>query len=503
MTTIRLFGVQDKFKKTINTNAEKLAELILDHCLSYYIHQSAPEIIVSDSSGVTVRLSELYKEKDYAIETQTMNVRDQEFTVDHLLTKVNKSKSSAKVAFCANSREVITEPFLKDIKLVDGSNQYYSYVAYVSSSLFDETVESDRSGFTIPDNVDVLEPETISMSEIKNELTKKSKAYLSDIIKSYNESRERRLNTFVSENKEFAYVRDNYPDIVERINPDMSEQELYATMNSAYAELESKYVFDFKNILSHSLDWDSDDERTKIFENMSKAQHAVLAKYMSHRKYIINFFEKSLNSYWAEEDEKEKYVKECVIHDILMPRHYSNHKLTLDNCNLWILDDRLNYYSFTSSHSDRELRCFTDSDSEKRPDVCIFSDKRDDQIHSVTVVELKRPGRTDAEVLEQVMFYIEELRNHTVSDYNGRTVKVADDSIFHCYILCDIEESTLGKMLEHQDFTRMYDGRSYYRWYGNLKAHIEVVDFDHLLSDVKVRNKIFFQLLEETESNGV
>lgn len=502
-TTIKLFGIREKLKKTIQTNAEKMAEMILDHCLSYYIRDVAPDIVVSDSTGLTVHLSQLYDEKNYAVETQTMSIGDQKFTVDHLLTKVNKTKSSAKVSFCANSREVKTEPILKDVKLADGDNQYYSYIAYVSGDLFNETVESDRSGFAIPDNPDILEPDKISMMKIKEELTDLSKTYLAEIIRSYNDSCKKRLDKFVSDNKEFKYVRENCPDIIDKINPDMSEEELYTTLNCAYAELESKYVFDFKRVLSQSMKWDSDDERIKIFEKMSRAQHAALAKYMSHRKYIINYFEQSLQSYWSEEDEKEKYVKECVIHDIFMPRHYYNHKLTLDNCNLWILDDRLNYYSFTSSHSDRELKCYTDSSSDKRPDLCIFSDKRDDQIHSITVVELKRPGRTDSEVLDQIMFYIEELKKHTITDYNGRRIKVADDSIFHCYILCDIEEATLGKKLENQDFTRMYDGRSYYRWYGNLKAHIEVIDFEHLLNDVRLRNKLFFQILEDTDFNDI
>ena len=500
ITTIKLYSVRENFRKGTSTNVDRLADIVLDHCISYYIQGVKPDITITDSSGVHVSLRQLYCERNYNVKTEELTVRGQQFTVNHLLKEECKSKSVAKLSYCANSREVISESILKDVKLVDGNNQYYSYTAYVSGELLNQSVTSDRSGFNIPENIDITDPDVVSMAEIKDVLITNSLSFLSPILNEYRIECEKHLEEFISNNQEFDYVRKNYPKIIDEITPDMSESELYSVMNKGYAILESNYVFDVKKVLNQSLDWGSDDERTEIFEKMSEAQHAALAKYMSHRKYIINILEKSLNSYWSESDGKEKYVKENIIHDIFMPRHLNNHKLTLDNCNLWLLDDRLNYYSFTSSHSDTCLKSFTDSDKDDRPDVCIFSDKRNGVISAVTIIEFKRPERTDMDVLKQIMYYINELKDHTISDYNGRTVKIADGAIFHCYILCDIDENSLGKLLENMDFFRLYDGRSYYRWYSNLKAHIEVIDFDHLLKDVKIRNKIFFQILDETES---
>ena len=86
-------------------------------------------------------------------------------------------------------------------------------------------------------------------------------------------------------------------------------------------------------------------------------------------------------------------------------------------------------------------------------------------------------------------------RNGELKDYHGRPAKVADDVVFYCYVLCDIDEKRYGEYLEDEEFSRIYSGRSYYRWFPKISAHIEFIDFDHLLNDTKVRNAIFFNLL--------
>lgn len=75
--------------------------------------------------------------------------------------------------------------------------------------------------------------------------------------------------------------------------------------------------------------------------------------------------------------------------------------------------------------------------------------------------------------------------------------------MFYCYVLCDIDEKRYGEYLQGEEFSRIYSGRSYYRWYSNYSAHIEFIDFDHLLNDTKVRNSIFFNLLDGKNPNDL
>ena len=91
--------------------------------------------------------------------------------------------------------------------------------------------------------------------------------------------------------------------------------------------------------------------------------------------------------------------------------------------------------------------------------------------------------------------YVKRIKNGELKDYHGRPAKVADDVVFYCYVLCDIDEKRYGEYLEDEEFSRIYSGRSYYRWFSKISAHIEFIDFDHLLNDTKVRNAIFFNLL--------
>lgn len=216
---------------------------------------------------------------------------------------------------------------------------------------------------------------------------------------------------------------------------------------------------------------------------------------MSHRKYIIDLFEKQLRIY-QDADGKMKYAEEDKIHDILMPMKTVSDKMTFTNCNMWMIDERLNYFAYTAAaYSDKKFKSFLKVDDDRRPDICIFSDKRGDQIHAVTIIELKRPDRTDKDVLEQVKDYVKGIKNGELKDYHGRPAKVSDDVVFYCYVLCDIDEKRYGEYLEDEEFSRIYSGRSYYRWFPKISAHIEFIDFDHLLNDTKVRNAIFFNLL--------
>ena len=375
-TTVKLVGVRPQYRDKIKTNAEKLAGQILDHCLSYYISGNYPSILVEDLDG-TFSVTDFFDERNYNVQKEEMKVLGTEFSINHLLSKSIKTKSNATAFYCANGRVVKDDAIIKG-PIADSEEQFYSYILYLSGNYLDENVSSDRLTFTIPSRSELHDPEQPTVEDIAEAVENKAKTFLGPILDGYNEKCKQRADKYVTEHPEFKYVLTNRPGILEDITPNAENDEMYKLFNKTFADLESEYVFDFEKAAKGSFDWKDDDERTVFFKKISDTQQAILAKYMSHRKYIINLFEKQLRIY-QDANMHDKYAEEGKIHDILMPRKMTADDLSFDNCNMWMIDERLNYYSYTSAaYSDRPFKSYTNVDEEKRPDICIFSDKRGD-----------------------------------------------------------------------------------------------------------------------------
>lgn len=493
-TQVRLVGVHSDYTDKIRTNAEKLAGLILDHCLSYYISGNYPDIRVQDVDG-TYSVSELFTDRHYEVTKDELKVMDTEYSISHLLSKSTKTKSGAYSYYCANGRVVTENTLLNGVKPADSEEQYYSYILYLSGHYLDDNVSTDRLAFSIPSRTQLHDEGVPTLEDLEEAVEEKARSFLAPIMQGYENKCKQRAASYIKDHPEFKYVLSNRPQIISEVTPNAKSDDLYRLFNKTYAELESEYIFDFEKAATGSFDWKSDDERILFLKKIDETQQAVLAKYMSHRKYIIDLFEKQLRIY-QDADGKMKYAEEDKIHDILMPMKTVSDKMTFTNCNMWMIDERLNYFAYTAAaYSDKKFKSFLKVDDDRRPDICIFSDKRGDQIHAVTIIELKRPDRTDKDVLEQVKDYVKGIKNGELKDYHGRPAKVSDDVVFYCYVLCDIDEKRYGEYLEDEEFSRIYSGRSYYRWFPKISAHIEFIDFDHLLNDTKVRNAIFFNLL--------
>ncbi len=502
-TVVRLIGVREEYREKMKTNADKLSEEVLDHCLSYYISENYPEITVQDAEGTT-SVTQIFKDRNYRVEEDEAEISGMKFSINHLLSKSSKTNSGSTSFYCANGLVVQKNNILKGVTIADANGQYYSYVLYLSGQYLDDCVSTDRLSFVIHSRGDICNIGLPAIEDISEVVEKKAMKFLKPMVEGYENECRQHAEEYVNKRPEFKYVLNNCPEILKEITPNTDESKLYSTFNQAFADLETKYVLDYEKVSKGCFDWKEDDERNKIFERITETQQAVLAKYMSHRRYIIDLFDKQLCRYHDAKSDKEKYAEECTIHDMLMPRKMFSGKATYDNCNMWMIDERLNYFVYTcEAFSDTPIKKYVETDISKRPDICIFSDKRGDQIMAITIVELKRPDRKDKDVLDQVKEYVKSLRGGKLRDYLGRPIKIGDGAVFYCYILSDIDEEKYAEYLKDEDFSRIYSGRSYYKWYPALSAHVEFIDYDHLLNDVRVRNAIFFNLLNGNNPNNM
>jgi hypothetical protein len=62
------------------------------------------------------------------------------------------------------------------------------------------------------------------------------------------------------------------------------------------------------------------------------------------------------------------------------------------------------------------------------------------------------------------------------------------------YLICDLVPQIV-EQAENRWMTLMADWRGYYQYNSTVKAYIEIISWEKLLDDAKVRHRIFFEKL--------
>jgi hypothetical protein len=241
------------------------------------------------------------------------------------------------------------------------------------------------------------------------------------------------------------------------------------------------------------------EEAGKAIED---AERRSLAEYVVRRRVVLDFIEILLEKV-RDDTRDSSYQREDILHSFICPLRVNTlvdgtKKIeAATSHDLWILDERLTFARYFSS--DVEFSTLSKAtESDDRPDVLIF-----DYVHGlrqteapskILLVEFKRPGRTsygdDENPQLQVQRYIRRLQAGTLSDVKGRPIKLDEKTIFNCFIVADI----VGKLDEWTyTWQRTADGRGrLYRPESGFFGSIELIGWDALLSDARLRNQAFF-----------
>jgi len=237
-------------------------------------------------------------------------------------------------------------------------------------------------------------------------------------------------------------------------------------------------------------------------EALEQAEQKSLAEYVVRRKVVLDFIEILLEKV-RDDDRDSSYQREDILHSFICPLRVNTLEdetkkvVPAPSHDLWIVDERLTFAQYFSS--DEEFRKLSSSiDSEERPDVLIFDYvhglRHKDDTSKVLLVEFKRPGRKsykdDENPQHQIERYVRRLLKGGVVDVKGRPVELKDDTVFYCFIVADI----IGKM-DDWTFTwnKTADGRGrLYQPRDGFKGSIELMGWDALLDDARLRNQAFF-----------
>lgn len=504
-TTIRLVNYYKRWQSEVPIQIDTIAKKIIRHCFVYFLSPECPQIFII-GDGEKISLNTVFKDS-FKIEKEllTFNIKDSEFNLLNVKIQ-DESFGENKLYLCANNR-LVQSKSLGNI-IVDLNKEFFDsnkfwYVGVLRSQYLDEHVDLNRLSFTIQEKPD--DEEKLFNEITLKEILTSSSTIIENFLKSYLAPIEAEKLQRIQ--RHVAKVSPQYRPLVtymaaeiKNIRPGLSEEKLDDELYKINRKFEKQIKKDNMEILS-SFDKNTsanlEEYELKIqeqIEKLTEANSANLAKYITHRSVILKLFEKGLRR-----QDDGTFNKERFMHNLIYPMKKTSNDIGYESHNLWLIDDRLSYYSYISSDIPFD-------NDKNRPDILLLdnpvavSDINNDgkPFDNITIFELKRPMRNDYtnsdNPIEQLFNYVDKIKENKAFDKNGRIIKVDATTKFYLYVVCDIT-SSLEKILKRNNYKKTSDllGYSYYN--EEYNAYIEILSYDKILNDSQKRNHIFFEKL--------
>ncbi len=527
-TIIKLIDMHKTYLDGSAQRIETIAKRLLEHCFYYISLKDAPTIIISgydnidrDKQTKTICLNELFKEiYGNNITKQKITIKGNKFDLMHVKAFDNSEESTHKVYFCANNRTVNEESIKSITKIanlsekipeLNGDKKFF-YVAYLSGKYFDNSTDLERTSINILNNASFDDPNYLSFSEIKRDLSTYLKKFIAPYMSSLDKTKMQRIETFIKEEiPQYNYLLKETPSFFEDISPTTSDEELKKIIRTKHFQKRDEITSNFDKRLKETNKQEiiKYKDYKKNFDKLNKevieASQADLAEYVSHRKIVLDLFE----SYLHWNIEKNKYFPEKVIHDLVYPMGFTSENTPYEKHNLWLIDDRLAFSQFISS--DKPINTINpESKSKKEFDLYFFDSKnlftlddKDNYFESISIIEFKRPERNNyskskkknENPIEQILDYIKDIKEGKIKKIGERTIRTQENARYYGYVICDITDK-IQEFADKAGLHKSSDGMGGYFGYNHTyKCYIEVISFEKLLADSKKRNHILFKKL--------
>ena len=512
-SVVELDGFNARYWKYSRKTGKAISDSILEHCLWYFLRPGSVPVITMEDDGEVFSLEDSFNEHmHHASATETIKIKNRNFDLIHVKLRSN-SLSAHTIAFCADKRLVSEEKLVGKITGLHGrisdENGDFIYSCFVSSNFLDEYAHPERTGFDIMETVEgLLENTEISLTDIRDAVIGRAKVYLKEHIAENKERSKLRISRFVAQRApRYRPILSRISEEQLNVDPEVSDKELDLTLHKHFSELESELLNEGHDIMAASPGDDYTEYEARLRDYLSKAEDikkSDLASYVSHRRVILDLFEKA-----TKRDDDGNYIHEKLIHQLIMPMRVDSNTAPVNAGNLWLVDERLAFHDYLASDLNIDTFPITDTEEKKRPDICalnvfdqpiLFSEATNLPPASLEIIEIKRPLRNDAasgeehDPIEQAIGYLERIRQGGVITAKGRPIPESTATPGFCYILADLTPK-LKKRCEIHDLTLTADGMGYFGYNRNKKAYIEVIGFDRLLNMAKERNRAFFDKL--------
>ncbi len=485
-------------------NLEKIADSILDHCLLYYLNQTAPVIILHEGEE-EINLSNQFSPSDFIDDTFKDKIKGYDFSL--YFVKETKHKYH-QYSFCANNRVVrskrISTAFpLFSSPIIENSNAVYIWI-YVVSSYLDEIVNMSRNELDFPKRRE-SDSQTVRIyeSDIDALVVKAINEVFKDEVKERKDKVFHKIGEFLAKDSGLPYrhlaISD---DFLEGISDDVKEDEVDEKLHA----LSYKKSVESRNKCQKLLDRDysnNDDYQIllkEVVDATTDEGNLQLAQYVAKRKTVIALFEKYLA--WVEST--KDYTEEKSLHNLLFVMGGTNSTIAYDKHNLWLLDDRLAFFGYIAS--DKAIRLHApiegQTESAKETDIVVYDvpfvyGEKDEYglINAVLIFELKRPDRTITyeDFGKQMREQISGIRSGRLKNDDGVNIRTNESIPIYFYYVCDENAySSLANSAKFEGFVET-PFHSLYRAVNNTTQ--EILTYGSMLANAKRRNLILFKKL--------
>jgi anti-sigma regulatory factor (Ser/Thr protein kinase) len=514
-TVVRLDWLKDG--KSIDKRVDTVARILVEKLLPYFITSDyfCPRIVLSEADGsdavvlndfVSNQISSVIQEIPITTGFFELKAGETHERFSVRLFKVFYPKNlKSRISLVAHKREVSTsvlhsyvpefsEDFYEKVPFSDGSSaRNYIVKAYVFSPFLDRHVSLERGSFDLEVGGDRLYG--IGQVEIEKSSAEIAKEALGTDITVRQQKKKEHVQSYVDEvapwHKRLLSSLDltNMP-----YNPSPEDIELRLQKEKYQQEVQIRK--DVTQVLSGGKLDQLRANVARLVEAISEASKNDLVHYIALRKNVLDIFGKSL-----EVDEAGGYQAEGLVHDIIFPRKGDTEVTAFDDHNLWIIDERLNFTSYVSSDIPLNGR------ASERPDLAVY-DKRilfrgdNEASNPITVFEFKKPQRDDfvnpsfkEDPIQQIVRYVNNIRDGKFKTPNGRRMLVEPNTPFYGYVVCDLTSKVEDWLLREKNFKVMPDRLGWFQWIENINLYVEVLSWDKVLRDARLRNSVFFHKL--------
>lgn len=508
-TTVRLVGMRSPYKDHCTHGLELIGHRLIEHCLPFFLDPKCPAVSIRDKTA-QIDLNRYFRDTFAAKATQhSFNVGDTVFTLRGLQLH-NPHETQHRLIYAANSREVVTEKLDKYLpnlqkKLTDKDSPF-AYLGFVEGEYLDQHVNGERTNFSFPiDRTGDGILDEITLDAIRDAALGCVSQDLKPFLEEINTEKRTTINNYISqEAPQYRPLARYMDEFIDRIAPGAKgialEMALHEQMYTKQRELKQESHKLMENSAAESLKPEEYEAKLKSFlERANELGKSSLAEYVTHRKVILEFLEKSLQA----DPKTGKYPLEEIIHKIIYPMRTTSEDVPYEQQNLWIIDERLAYHWYLASDMPLDTTEILVNDSKSRPDLMIFERaltfaEDEAALNSLVIVEFKKPDRgsySKEDPVDQVYRLIREIKGGHFKDKNGREIKVQSERVpAYAYVICDTTQE-VEIIAENKGMWPTPDNLGYFGYNAKLSAYVEIISYAKLLQDAKRRNKILFDKL--------
>lgn len=506
-TRTSLCGMDNKFRAGWPTQLETIAERIIAHFLIRFAARSCPPMTLESPGHAPIDLHALFQSTVLAhIQEQFFEVSGHTFALQAYRHRDGRSRHELNL--CANGREVTTSK-LRDLlpelpeKLIDEDQAPYTLIVLVTGEYLDDHANQERTRIAFQsDEEPELEQTLVSRRALNQGVAGALRPLLLDDLRSTNEEKRAQIEKFVEQAPEYrALTHPRYKQMIEqKIQPGLSEDKLDEALLHVKREIEDGVRKDLRHVAAN-FESQSFEQYAEMFQKLAEQANelgkAELAKYVTHRRTILDLVSLSLKKRRSD----DKYPLERVLHKMIFPMGVTSKDIFFEQQNLWVIDERLCYHTLLTS--DKKLNSIDglEDTSGKEPDICSFFydtpigvREQEDSTGSIVVIEFKRPGRDDyqADPAQQVIKRFVEIQESKLDDVDGRPINALGIRFFG-YLIADLTPSLKREM--RMNYHQSIDGEGYFKTLTGGNGYVEIISYDKLLKDAARRNRVLFEKL--------